>query len=778
MIFEDLSSLQKVNYLAVLPNALKFADDINRRTIELVNFLDRNRAYELIVRTWSAWLEAENQKLASNNELAPAAAPANRNKGDVRVAVDAMQVGKKEQQGRGHLIISGMRTVLVANSVKKKQGFLVKKANILGQWKTRWVVLSDKTLSYYERKDTEALNTVPLNQVSSVREDESAPQPNAFNVVMADRMLSFSAPSPEERTLWVQAIEECRVALQQRYYYGVWMVEDPSSISSVLNIEWRVLEIDFFVRSLRLLNKGRPVLNLPFNRIQSCTPDLQHHLHFTILTHVSNEKYELYCQSPRERDRIAEIINRINRRNRRLLDQLLLLQHNLQSPLQQQQEKADNILRDLFATVDVDGDGTLSIDELMNAMKEEENTDIESELQQSIHRSRPLFQDAVFYHGKSVWVSRYMLLEQRPEGSRLLVFRNEAAINPLKVVSLYRATLFPAGDDTFAVQTNCRNRPFLFRASSPENRQMWVRLCMRAVEEEENAGRVARQPSVRQPSLFVSPSGSTAPTSVSSLVMPSSPLPASLRSAVPLQRLNHSSNLRSPSNVAWDAELVPGAPQSLASSFPGMRAVEEDSKVMLLLEEKDAELAASKQTEVALRQEVADFKARLEEEKQAKRLAEDQILNLQMKYQKDLALFQSKMEAAENQALQLGAMFLKHVKNGSPHPRFVYLTPENDRICWVEDPAKRKNVKDIVLAEVTNLFKGYRTAVFRTKYALTENEECCMSIVTADRSLDVQCPDPSCRDLWFNVISRLVEAAKFQRALPDEFKSETPTQNA
>jgi hypothetical protein len=61
---------------------------------------------------------------------------------------------------------------------------------------------------------------------------------------------------------------------------------------------------------------------------------------------------------------------------------------------------------------------------------------------------------------------------------------------------------------------------------------------------------------------------------------------------------------------------------------------------------------------------------------------------------------------------------LKHVKGGAPHPRFVYLAADETRLCWVEDKMKRKDVKEIVLASVSEIFKGFCTPVFKGKYAV------------------------------------------------------------
>ncbi len=109
------------------------------------------------------------------------------------------------------------------------------------------------------------------------------------------------------------------------------------------------------------------------------------------------------------------------------------------------------------------------------------------------------------------------------------------------------------------------------------------------------------------------------------------------------------------------------------------------------------------------------------------------------------------------QTLKAGALFLKHVKSGSPHPRFVYLSDDGAALQWVEekDKAKRKDAKEIRLAELTDIHKGHATPVFSGKYAKETNAECCFSLVSPDRSLDVQCDDARTRDFWVNALVRL-----------------------
>jgi hypothetical protein len=127
-----------------------------------------------------------------------------------------------------------------------------------------------------------------------------------------------------------------------------------------------------------------------------------------------------------------------------------------------------------------------------------------------------------------------------------------------------------------------------------------------------------------------------------------------------------------------------------------------------------------------------------------------------------LRLFEERLAAAEVQTLKAGALFLKHVKSGSPHPRFVYLSDDGAALQWVEekDKAKRKDAKEIRLAELTDIHKGHATPVFSGKYAKETNAECCFSLVSPDRSLDVQCDDARTRDFWVNALVRLSAALR------------------
>jgi FYVE zinc finger len=105
---------------------------------------------------------------------------------------------------------------------------------------------------------------------------------------------------------------------------------------------------------------------------------------------------------------------------------------------------------------------------------------------------------------------------------------------------------------------------------------------------------------------------------------------------------------------------------------------------------------------------------------------------------------------AYSQALQNGSQFTKFGRHGKPRTKYVICTPDG-KIFWT-DTSGGRTMTCIKLLEVTNIFSGKRTPVFARKVAAKIPEELCLSVVTPDRSLDLQAEDELTRDLWVKAL--------------------------
>jgi hypothetical protein len=118
------------------------------------------------------------------------------------------------------------------------------------------------------------------------------------------------------------------------------------------------------------------------------------------------------------------------------------------------------------------------------------------------------------------------------------------------------------------------------------------------------------------------------------------------------------------------------------------------------------------------------------------------------------------------QLLEAGQVFMKHAfgKVGNPHPRFVQLTPDHQRITW-HAVGDTRRVESLPLASVLEVRPGQASEVFG-RSGKAGRDAFCFSIVTTDRTLDLEADSKPIRDAW---VTALKESIEFLRA-------ETPEQ--
>lgn len=94
-----------------------------------------------------------------------------------------------------------------------------------------------------------------------------------------------------------------------------------------------------------------------------------------------------------------------------------------------------------------------------------------------------------------------------------------------------------------------------------------------------------------------------------------------------------------------------------------------------------------------------------------------------------------------------GLILVKHGKRGSPHPRFVFVSKRLDRVSWRAPDGKEADTKHILLADVTDVLEGEKSqgASFK-KLKPAGRVYKCLSLVSAQRSLDLECVSEKQRD--------------------------------
>lgn len=466
-----------------------------------------------------------------------------------------------------------------------------------------------------------------------------------------------------------------------------------------------VLEIDFDMQLIRVLNKGLQMLVLPFAKIASAARDVDHELKFSITTEISNIKYEFFTQCPLARNRVVDIVQRSINKSNRVADQFLAFQQALAKATSRGggsgsgggsaiagAEDPRAILNEFIAKFDAKGDGKLSVDGLMEKI-EEESSNIRDELAQECAGRRNLCDGELKYSGKSVFVDRYVILQQSTDNGScdVLVYRDRSGITPLKVLSMTSVNTLPVSEDTFMIQTRFRTKPFVFRCKSAEDRIRWVQALLGATEFSFNAMvrvQVQQRPEYFRQILGVAPAVPAAAA-------------AATGSAAPRAADDESGGGKNAARASMRPPVGGGAKKGNADDGKTI------ATLTAQLREKEAEIERLRAEKEIDKEVSAELEEQLKAEIMSRQTIERSLASNKQSFASGLRLFEERLAAAETQTLKSGALLLKHVKSGAPHARFVYLSDDCGSVCWVEekDKSRRKDVKEIALADVTDIHK-------------------------------------------------------------------------
>ncbi|XP_051968684.1 pleckstrin homology domain-containing family A member 1-like isoform X2 [Xyrauchen texanus] len=97
-----------------------------------------------------------------------------------------------------------------------KVGYCVKQGAVMKNWKRRYFMLDDNTVSYFKSDtDREPLRVIPLKEVNRVQEckhSDMMMRDNLFELVTTSRTFYIQSTSPEEMHGWIRAISGAIVA--------------------------------------------------------------------------------------------------------------------------------------------------------------------------------------------------------------------------------------------------------------------------------------------------------------------------------------------------------------------------------------------------------------------------------------------------------------------------------------------------------------------------------------------------------------------------------------
>ena len=436
------------------------------------------------------------------------------------------------------------------------------------------------------------------------------------------------------------------------------------------------------------------ILVLKFDKIASIEADPVHLLKFELFTHATEGSVKFFCQSPRERDYIVNILRKIKGQGNIVVDNMI----NVLNGIVKTKDR-DNIgsqMSAFFRQFDMNGDGSLSPNEIIDQIKQADQIDVKKELQDTQSKVKILLQSTVQYATKGLlWQERYLYLESSPMGNRLIVFKNMHEIDPLKVISLNQAVVIRTNDLVFAVHACCRPRSFCFRAESGQMAEQWINTLLEAIYDDKSS---SLQSFDKIASLTANRS------STPNYALNNSPklMGKSLNPSGPSFNKN-SQRVESPLNYSSPTEFKD-------KEILSVKEFTNNSK------EKDYEISTLKETLALKMKSLDDLNLKLILERKEKSKYENQYNSLLNESNKTLNLFEQRLLYSETKVLKAGYMFTKHIVGKSTtHSRFVFLSDDCMSICWSDDQKSKKDFKDIRLNEVSLISLGRASTFFENK---------------------------------------------------------------
>jgi hypothetical protein len=103
--------------------------------------------------------------------------------------------------------------------------------------------------------------------------------------------------------------------------------------------------------------------------------------------------------------------------------------------------------------------------------------------------------------------------------------------------------------------------------------------------------------------------------------------------------------------------------------------------------------------------------------------------------------------------LQQGGTFTKFGRRGYPHKRVVAITDDCTRVVWAEPgsgkPRPTSAHESLDIAAITDVVEGVGGSdIFARNARHVKRPDCCLSIITPERSLDLEAETPEVKEQW------------------------------
>lgn len=413
---------------------------------------------------------------------------------------------------------------------------------------------------------------------------------------------------------------------------------------------------------------------------------------------------------------------------------------------------------------------------------------------------------------------RYIVLEQLGGLGRFMIYKDDTVVVPLEIIALNHVVIMTDAEHPRVLALHAMGRsPFVFRLETQAMRDEWIvginsflKRAHTSLLGDDGFGRP--QPIRTQNIAIIQPQGSSR-----DIVSPSSPTNVGGTPFVA------TSPISSPaSNTVVPSSFVPSYTPLLSSFAPtaggilgGARSNFSSSSDLLspskatrgqleeenrrLKEDLERQLAALSaitkerdQSRTELQTRTVDYESRRVDNERRSQESERRIIQLNRRVvdteesaremERQLIEANRKNESDQqrlvNAILKRGNMFVKHQKKASPNPRFIFLAQDGLSLCWSdnEKAAEKKKFKDIKIRNMSDIKPGFGTEAFKARKP--GMEAMCFSVISSERSLDLQAPDQLTRDVWVDLLRALLPAGPNKRQpelpLPIESSASSP----
>lgn len=95
-----------------------------------------------------------------------------------------------------------------------------------------------------------------------------------------------------------------------------------------------------------------------------------------------------------------------------------------------------------------------------------------------------------------------------------------------------------------------------------------------------------------------------------------------------------------------------------------------------------------------------------------------------------------------------GAVFRKYGRYGLPHNRLVFYNPDTRMLVWCAPGARNGEKEGMLVRDILEVVEGPESPIFKKNAGWWKRTDCCFSVITDKRSLDLEAGSPEEKEEW------------------------------